>query len=236
MTQSIAILKAGDTFSDLRKTLDNFEVWIRNGMGPHADRGLVVDIAKGEALPQTSMISAAIISGSHAMVTDREPWMQATAEWINQAVQCNLPILGICFGHQLLAEALGGHVDWNPRGREIGTLSVTLTMAGQQDKLFGTLPDVFPAHLTHRQSVIRLPRGARLLAQSDCDPHQAFVIGSAYGIQFHPEFSTEAMRGYLEVLATELYEEGFELKELLQQIKPTQAASSVLKRFCQMVT
>ena len=65
-------------------------------------------------------------------------------------------------GHQLLAHALGGQVDYNPAGRESGTIELSLDPAAHQDPLFSGLPSRFPAHATHLQTVLRAPEGATI--------------------------------------------------------------------------
>src|SRR5690606_38861481 len=111
-------------------------------------------------------------------------------------------VLGVCYGHQLLAHALGGRVDDHPAGREVGTVELELDAAGEGDALFGATPAKFRAHATHRQSVLELPPGATVLARSAHDPHHAVRYApTAWGLQFHPEFSVGIMRGYLQLPA-----------------------------------
>src|SRR5690625_6734079 len=81
-------------------------------------------------------------------------------------------MLGVCYGHQLMAAAFGGHVDFHPEGRESGTLAVRLTETGRADALLGTLPERFYAHLTHAQSVLEAPSDAQVLAFNDHDANQ----------------------------------------------------------------
>src|SRR5690606_19105267 len=99
---------------------------------------------------------------------------------------------------QLLAHALGGAVDYNPRGREMGTVEVALAGHAATDPLFEGLPETLAAHATHLQTVLAPPPGATVLARSALDDCQAFRWGEAtWGLQFHPEFSTGMMRGYI---------------------------------------
>ena len=231
----IAILKAGQTFSTLRDETGDFDKWFCQAMGLDHQKIQVLEIYQGDPLPPSQTLSAALITGSHSMVTDHEEWMLTTQDWLRNAVSQSLPVLGVCFGHQLIAEALGGEVSWNLDGREIGTHQVSLTAEGQKDKLLGELPVFFHAHLAHQQSVIKLPEGARLLATSDQDSHQAFAYGSAYGLQFHPEFDELIMLRYIEMLESELLEEGADPEVIRTQICPTPEARSLLRRFCHMV-
>lgn len=90
------------------------------------------------------------------MVTDQAYWVQKLADWIPKVLDRNIPTLGICFGHQKLAQSLGGLVAFHPGGREIDTVPITLTPEGKQDYLLGALPEVF----MDAQTVIRLPTGA----------------------------------------------------------------------------
>lgn len=137
----------------------------------------VVDLPLGEPLPPQRGVSGIVIAGSHAMVTDRAPWSEALADWLAEAVPVGMPVLGVCYGHQLLAHALGGEVDYHPAGPEVGTVPVRLTPATRSDPLFSELPELFHAHATHAQSVLRLPASAVHLAGNDYEPNHAFCVG-----------------------------------------------------------
>jgi GMP synthase (glutamine-hydrolysing) len=117
---------------------------------------------------------------------------------LRDAVASGLPILGVCYGHQLLAHALGGRVDYHASGREIGTVGIERLPAAEQDALLAAVPQQFSAHASHQQSVLELPAGAVTLARSAHDPNHAVRYAPrVWGLQFHPEFSVEIMRGYL---------------------------------------
>lgn len=239
----ILILKLGDTLPELAAELGDFEHWVAQGL--HSS-GLPLDIttldprADASQLPAVASLlarrSGVVLTGSHAMVTDRAPWSEATARWLADAVPQGVPVLGICYGHQLLAHALGGEADWHPEGIEIGTVAVRKTPAAVADPLFAELPDVFHAQAVHRQTAVRLPPGAECLARNDFEPHHAFRFGeAAWGVQFHPEFDAFAMRGYIRHLADALRNDGADPEALARTVTDTPAAAAILARFGRFV-
>ncbi|MFS2223907.1 glutamine amidotransferase [Pantoea sp. B65] len=146
----------------------------------------------GEQLPDFTHISAAILSGSWAMVTDHADWSERTAAWIRGAIDHQLPLLGVCYGHQLMSYALGGEVGDNPCGWERGLKPVQ--NLAPADELLSALPVQFDAWLSHRQSVLRPPAGAQVLARSALDECQIIRYSPlALSVQFHPEFDAQIM-------------------------------------------
>ena len=199
MQKPIAILVTGRTYPSISDTFGGFDDWIAAALDGMPFQKIA--ICDGAALPDPSTLAGAIITGSHAMVTDRAPWSEDLASWLRQAVSGNLPLLGICYGHQLVAHAFGGHVGSRVRGIEFGTVSVTLTHAATEDAVFGTLPATFPAHVVHLQSVLALPPEATVLGYSAGDPHQIIRFAArVWGVQFHPEFAAGVIAGYAQEL------------------------------------
>ncbi|SDZ37794.1 GMP synthase (glutamine-hydrolysing) [Variovorax sp. YR266] len=232
----LVIVKLGDTFEALRAQRGDFEHWIADGLDTHALPLLVVDPRRGDALPDPAEVSGAVVTGSHAMVSHREPWSETTAAWLAQLVARDTPVLGICYGHQLLAHALGGEAGDHPQGAEVGTVTVTLDDAAATDQLLHGLPAQFPAHAVHWQSALRLPEGAVRLAGNDHEPVHAFRAGAhAWGVQFHPEFDADVMRGYIDQLAGDLARAGTDPAALREHVVPTDAAAGLLGRFARIV-
>jgi GMP synthase (glutamine-hydrolysing) len=228
----LVVVKCGDALASVRERRGDYEDWILGGMGLARARALVAAVGEGAALPDPSRLSAAVVTGSSAMVSAREPWSERTAAWLREVALAGVPVLGICYGHQLLAHALGGRVAPNPRGREIGTVDVELLAAARADPLLSGLPVRFPAQATHVESVLELPAGATLLASSCGDPHQAFRVGAhAWGVQFHPEFDADVIRAYLEARREDLLREGRDPESLLAAVRESAHASGLLLRF-----
>lgn len=231
----VVILKTGSTYPVLRERFGDFEDWFIAGLSPELDL-TVVNVAAGESAGSPEDWDGIVITGSPAMVSERAPWSEDTAAWLGRAVTAEVPTLGVCYGHQLLAHGLGGIADYHPHGRETGTHPVQLLDAAADDPLFSQLPRQFKAQLTHRQSVIRLPENAVLLARNTFEPHQAFRVGPcAWGVQFHPEFSADIMRAYLKVQAPDLETENLAPGALLEAVAPAPEASSLLRLFSDLV-
>jgi GMP synthase (glutamine-hydrolysing) len=226
------ILEAGRPLDPLRRH-GSFGHWIRVAAGLHGRECRHVDVIGGEALPpDAGAFAGVLISGSGAMVTERHDWSERSAEWLREAAHAGLPLFGICYGHQLLAHALGGAVDYNPQGREMGTVPMQLHAEAGADPLFGGLPTQIDVQATHRQSVLSPPPGASVLARSAKDACQAFRWRDAvWGVQFHPEFSTAMMRNYIHARREALASEGASHHALLQEVRPAPQARRVLRRF-----
>ena len=228
----LAIIKAGDTFGPLREERGDFEHWVLAGLGPIGLPVVVLDPRRGDTLPQPAQISGAVVTGSHEMVSHREPWSEAAGAWLAQLVAHGTPLLGICFGHQLLAHALGGEAGNHPGGPEIGTVPIELTPEAADDALLREMPARFDVQVVHWQSALKLPAGAVRLAGNAFEPHQAFRAGPrAWGLQFHPEFDAEVMRGYVDHLAGELRALGTDPDVLRSRVAGTEAATGLLRRF-----
>jgi GMP synthase (glutamine-hydrolysing) len=233
--EKILIIKTGSTLPSLRSRKGDFEDWIVAGMGVKDGQVTVVDVTAGSALPENGTYGAVVITGSHSMVTERHKWSERTASWLALEVASGTPTLGICYGHQLLGQALGGTVQQNPLGWEMGTVEVTLCEPGLQDEVLGGGEATIRVHVSHTQSVLRLPKNAVRLASNGRDINQAFRVGaSVWGVQFHPEFDAEIVRAYIEHCRPKLIAEGQDPDRLIQEAEDTKSGSEILARFAQV--
>lgn len=230
---SLVIIKTGDAFPEVVDQHGDFEQLFTRRLNEALPSGVTLEVwdARLTSTPPDDIVGA-VITGSHSMVSEQPSWSEALKPWLQQALADNLPLLGVCYGHQLMAAAFGGISDYHPAGRESGTHTVRLTQAGQQDPLFRQLPEHFPAHLTHAQSVMQLPHGATILAHNCHDAHQALRYGPRqWSVQFHPEFSSPVMRAYIERQRAALRDQGDDPDRLLDDIRETPDATSLLQRF-----
>jgi len=138
----------------------------------------------------TPSFDGVIISGSQSSVYDDRPWIQTLSQWVEGALADDLPILGVCWGHQLLAQILGGTVKGG--SYELGYVQVEQEA---DDPIWDGVPDPFTVFATHSDHVVELPTDARLLAANDTGV-QSFRYEQVYTVQFHPEYdrrTAEAM-------------------------------------------
>ncbi|WP_349608385.1 MULTISPECIES: glutamine amidotransferase [Cupriavidus] len=228
----LLIVQVGTPPKEIREPLGDLPAWFCRALERPIDEVEVVRVFDGDVLPEPNPGSAAIITGSWAMVTDRLPWSETTAEWIRDAVAVGMSIFGVCYGHQLMAHALGGRVDFHPDGREMGCHRIHKTSAAGNDPLLSKWPESFTAHLTHEQTIIELPRGAEALAFSAHDPHQIVRYGpNALSTQFHPEFTRTIAAACIRRRADILQREGRDPDAMLSSLEETYEATTLLKAF-----
>jgi GMP synthase (glutamine-hydrolysing) len=195
MRRSILIIKCGSADRTVVARFGDYESWFIRALGGDPSHFTVIAPYKGEPLPDPTRYAAVIATGSPFSVTERRPWMASTGEYLVKAGEKQVPVLGVCFGHQLLAETLGAPIQKSPRGREFGAVEVELTAEGQRDPLFRGLPARFKVLETHEDEVPSLPTGATLLAGNLHSPIQAFSVGAwVRGVQFHPELWSDPAR------------------------------------------
>lgn len=174
----------------------------------------------GEALPASleSWEALIILGGPMAAYeTDANPYLLKELGLIEQAIEEDIPTLGICLGSQLIARAAGGRV-FPGDVREVGWGSVELTAAGNQDRLFTGLAQELPVFQLHGDT-FDLPSGATVLAGNDNYPNQAFRIGGfVYGLQFHVEVTARLVREWADIYDEYISGAGIKREDLLADL------------------
>jgi GMP synthase (glutamine-hydrolysing) len=227
----LLILKTGDTLPAVSERHGDFERWFIETLGT-PERFRVVDLPRGALPGDPGDFSGIVITGSPSSMTVPEDWYETGLDFLRRALAADVPMLGVCFGHQMLAVATGGRVERNPRGREIGTVEVELSAEGTRDPLFAGLGPRFAVNATHVDAVTELPPGAVLLAGNEACPVQAFALGPCVrAVQWHPEFGRDIIRGYIESRAALLREEGSVPERLLQVAADTPSGARILRNF-----
>jgi GMP synthase (glutamine-hydrolysing) len=224
----ILIVQTGDPVPSVGERRGSFAKMIRDTIGGLWDGEYTVFDARVEG-PPAGDFAAIVITGSASYVPSREAWMLRAEAWLREVVPAGVPTFGICFGHQILAQALGGEVVRNPRGREIGTKKITRRT---DDPIFDGLPGELFANVTHLDTVGRLPPGATSLAFSALEDHHAIRFAEAcYGVQFHPEIDGDILRGYIATRLDILRAEGLDADALHAEARDAEAGAETLRNF-----
>jgi GMP synthase (glutamine-hydrolysing) len=230
----IAVLVTGDPIAQTRATRGDFLELIRAAAPAFAAvPWRAYDARVLDVLPDLTDALAVIITGSPLSVTDAAPWMGRAAAALLQLVRAEVPLLGICFGHQLLGHALGGRVARNPRGREMGSVNFTVS---EVDPVLGGLGS-WLVNSTHVDSVVELPPDARVIGATLLEPAAAVRFGPlAWGVQFHPELDAEVMRQYIEARRPGLLAENFDVDAAERSVQEAPAALAIIDRFLRVAS
>ncbi|MGH1561940.1 type 1 glutamine amidotransferase [Mumia sp. DW29H23] len=195
--------------------------------------GIACTVVSGEDLPSS-------LDGYDGVVTlgggfmpdadDHAPWLPHERKLTVQALQREVPLLGICLGAQVLALCAGGEVTASSGETERGSCPVELLPAADDDPVFGGLVAHGPLRMiqNHRDSITALPAGADLLATSDACRVQAFRVGvCAWGVQFHPEVGPERLAQWDEAA---LAADGYDRSALIAAAEADAAANETQSR------
>ena len=165
-----------------------------------AEAGCTLDVRRpyaGDELPGLASYDGVVILGGPMGADDEteHAWLGPLKEQVREARESGLPTLGICLGHQLIASALGGRVERNPRGQQVGLIPLGWTGTASDDALLGPLATPRRGVQWNDDIVTALPADAVLLAETPYGEVQAVRYAPAmWGVQLHPEVDAAVLR------------------------------------------
>lgn len=171
-----------------------FRRWL-GGVFPHA-QWRDYDLTQGDCPHSTTDCDLYVTTGSKASVYDDEPWIHAFADLVRAIAEARQPLVGVCFGHQMIAHALGGRTAKSPNGWGIGVH--TFDVFAPQPWM-SPPREQFSLLMSCQDQVERPPDGARVLARSEHCPVALYEMGRMIGVQGHPEWTPEYAAALLRV-------------------------------------
>ena len=182
LDKTIGILACGDVSASLRAEFGAYSAMVKALLGDRATT--IFDVQAGELPASPTACAAYVITGSYAGIHDDHPWIEPLIAFL-RASRGRAKLVGICFGHQVMAQAFGGEVIRSPKGWGIGLHRYDLP--AQAPWMDG--PPVIAVPASHQDQVVAPPSGARVIARSGFTPYAGLDYGDAISFQFHPEFS-----------------------------------------------
>ena len=136
-----------------------------------------------------------IVTGSPHGVYEEHSWIPTVSQMINNIYEANLPIFGVCFGHQLIAQALGGHVEKSEKGWGLGLHTYQVN---NKPDYMSNLSEEVTLNICHQDQVLRPPQGATIYAKSEfCENAGFYIKDKVLTMQAHPEFLVDFTKALL---------------------------------------
>ncbi len=197
-----AVLKAGTANPGARERLgdcDEMFISVLSGPGQVWD---VYDVEHGAFPEDVSRYDGFVITGSRYSVYEDRPWIKGLLELVREIHRREIRLVGVCFGHQTVALALGGEVALNPRGWDIGLKELSLTESAKRLAAFEEAPNPLRILVTHMDVVTRLPHRAVRLAYSERTEFEMFTMGrTVLSLQGHPEYDAGVIEEIIDLLS-----------------------------------
>lgn len=187
----IAILETGVPPAGLDATYGSYADMFAKTLATEGRAFRTYRTLEGELPAADDKLSGVVITGSPAGVYESDPWIAQLIKWL-RGLKDDTPTIGICFGHQVMAQAWGGHVEKSPKGWGLGLHEYSLHDTDKWHSLLGRQAEYgsIKVAVTHQDQVIRTPEHARVLAGSEFTPNGAlyYTDRKAISFQCHPEF------------------------------------------------
>ncbi len=191
----IGVLETGHLSDTLKAKYGRYPVFFERLVGPHLPEAefFTVAIVDGEVAESPVQADGWIITGSRSGAYENEAWIPPLEAFLRDCLSAHVPVAGICFGHQILAQAMGGKVVNSAKGWGFGIHDYARVA---QPAWLAQIPQNFSIPAIHQDQVVEVPSGAQVFAKSEFCPIAGLVYGDidsphAISIQPHPEMSAE---------------------------------------------
>lgn len=194
----VALLQCGHIHADLVPEHGDYPAVFADLLGPHGVALTTIDVAADPLPEDLGAFDGWLVSGSANSAYEPLPWIAGLEGFLRRLIDEEAPLVAVCFGHQVLAQALGATVAKSPDGWGVGAHDYQLV---GEPRPWMDPPAAGSVRLiaSHQDQVQELPQGAELVARTDHCPIAAYTIGStALAIQPHPEFTAAVSRGLVE--------------------------------------
>ncbi|MEO9588657.1 MULTISPECIES: type 1 glutamine amidotransferase [Marinobacter] len=198
----LCILENGLVPEPLKESFVSYPKMIRDWLSPQLPEAefYTVSVVSGDSLPEPAAFDGYLLTGSKHSVREEADWMQAEIDFLRRAKELERPLFGICFGHQLMADAFGGRTEQAPQGWGLGTqnyVSAGPNVEGAGDVL-----------AFHQDQVKTSPAQVEVLAGTGHCPNGVFAYPfPALSVQYHPEFTPDYVEALLNLFGGKLFEE-----------------------------
>ena len=193
----VGILQCGEVPDTLSAQFPDYNEMIEIGLkrADHNIHCITFRVLDGE-IPHPAACDAWITTGSRFSVNDPNEWTEKFSEFVSDTHKLKIPFVGICYGMQMMAKALGGTVEYAEKGWGVGVATSTVY---EKAPWMANHKEAANLVVSHQEQVTELPAEAVLLAGSDFCPNGIFQVGSSMlGIQGHPEFTTDYSRALMD--------------------------------------
>lgn len=204
----ITVFQTGLVAEPLRDKFDNYGKMFADLLGDGGGKFTfeTVSLIEDEPLPDIADVEAIIISGSSLGVYDKKPWLDPLRDFIREAYARRIPMIGVCFGHQIMADALGGVVEKSQKGWGVGRHQYSIA---QRPEFMADAPAQMQFNVIHQDQVISPPPNSKVVGGSAFTPNAIleYQNGAAISIQAHPEFANDYAQAVYVLRSGDLFDE-----------------------------
>lgn len=200
MVKNIAIIKCGNTLSEIKDRYGDFNDWLIKKINNPEAKYKLFDLAKGDTLRHPQDFSCAFIVGYPENLRKKYSWEKTLIDWIITASYCNIPVLAIGYGFKTVVKAFGGEIITDFKSLYPQKISVNIFEAPACEKIFTGIGDNFESYSICQSINTIIPGNPEVIAKSLGGETLGVKVNSVFALQFHPEISEEVIRMYIKAL------------------------------------